>query len=84
VIAPHSLPERLSLSTSPWDLDWLGRRQRAQEIADPLLACSALVVEGNNALGQATRLVKADARIKLTQMALTLAITRRGLVQLPA
>ena len=29
-----TLPERWSLSTSPWDLDRFGRRQRAQEIAE--------------------------------------------------
>src|ERR1700730_12473491 len=29
-----TLPERRSLSTSPWDLDRLQRRQRAQEVAE--------------------------------------------------
>src|ERR1700737_4553466 len=29
-----TLPERRSLSTSPWDLDRLRRRQRAQKVAE--------------------------------------------------
>src|SRR3979411_2776340 len=40
-----TLPERRSLSTSPWDLDRL--RHRALSLLDPLFARAALVVEGD-------------------------------------
>jgi hypothetical protein len=40
-----TLPERRSLSTSPWDLDRLRRRQRPQEIAE--IVCERVKLEAN-------------------------------------
>src|SRR5262245_52261925 len=60
---------------------------RAFAFLDPLLACSALIVEGNNARS-AGRLMfvttETDARIKLSRMPFHFGDYRRGLVQLPA
>src|SRR5262249_43088857 len=46
---------------------------------DPLLACTARVVKGDDPLGRARQVGddKADARIKLARMPLDFAITRR-------
>src|ERR1700730_4710464 len=63
-----TLPERRSLSTSPWDLDRLRRRQGT--FLDPLLTCPALVVEGDDIFGRPRHVGddEADARIKLGRM----------------
>src|SRR3979411_386647 len=41
-----TLPERRSLFTSPWDLDQLRRRQRAQKVAEIVGECMKLETDG--------------------------------------
>ena len=59
---------------------------RALAFLDPLLSRPALVIERNNPLGRAARVRhdEADARIRSPGCHSTLAITRRGLVQVAA
>jgi hypothetical protein len=70
--------ERLARQPRPLD--------RAPAFLDPLLGRAALIVEGDNPLGRAGQVGddEADARNKLAGCHSTFAITRRGLVQLPA
>ena len=78
-LEPHGVGcERPARQPRPFD--------RAFAFLDPLLARAALVVERDHALGRAAhvRPDEADARIKFLGGHLTLAIIRRGLLQLPA
>src|SRR3977135_3894362 len=46
-----TLPERRSLFTSPWDLDQLRRRQRAQKVAEIVGECMKLETDGRRTSG---------------------------------
>jgi hypothetical protein len=78
-LKPHGVGRERS-ARQPRPLD------RVLALLDPLLARSALVVEGNDALGRAAQVRhdEADAGIKFSGCHSTLAMTLGGFVQLPA